>query len=115
LPHMGWPRRDQQDDKGWRESLLILSRLPNLVVGISAIAHFSREAFPHNDVAPFAAHLLEALGAESLVAASDYPLFEKDRYAQYMQLACNWIASGNPCGHRFEASLFDEQFADRKG
>lgn len=115
LPHMGWPRREQQDDKGWRESLSILSRLPNLVVGISAIAHFSREGFPHNDVAPFAAHLLETFGRESLVAASDYPLFEKDRYAQYMQLADDWITSGNPCGHRFEASLFGEQVADKKG
>lgn len=115
LPHMGWPRRDQQDDKDWRESVAMLSRLPNLVVGISAIAHFSREAFPHNDVAPFAAHLLATFGAESLVAASDYPLFEKDRYAQYMLLASSWIASGNPCGRRFEASLFGERLADQKG
>lgn len=115
LPHMGWPRRDRKDDKDWRESVSTLSRLPNLVVGISAIAHFSREAFPHNDVAPFAAHLLATFSKESLVAASDYPLFEKDRYAQYMQLAGDWIASGNPCGHRFEASLFGEQLASRKG
>jgi L-fuconolactonase len=115
VPHMGWPRRDQQDDKDWRESVAMLSRLPNLVVGISAIAHFSREAFPHNDVAPFAAHLLATFGAESLVAASDYPLFEKDRYAQYMLLASSWIASGNPCGRRFEASLFGERLADQKG
>lgn len=115
LPHMGWPRRDQQDDKDWHESLSMLGSLPNLVVGISAIAYFSREAFPHNDVAPFAAHLLETFGEESLVAASDYPLFEKDRYAEYMQLAGNWVMSGNPRGHRLEASLFDEQFADGKG
>jgi predicted TIM-barrel fold metal-dependent hydrolase len=115
LPHMGWPRRDRKDEKGWRESVSILSRLPNLVVGISAIAHFSREAFPHKDVAPFAAHLLATFGRESLVAASDYPLFEKDRYAEYMQLASNWIANGNSCGDRFEASLFGEKLANRKG
>jgi hypothetical protein len=114
LPHMGWPRHNHKDDNNWRESISILSKLPNLVVGISAIAHFSREAFPHNDVAPFVAHLRETFGTESLVVASDYPLFEKNRYAQYMQLAGNWIGSGNPCGHRFEASLFGEQFADRK-
>lgn len=114
LPHMGWPRRDQQEDEDWRKSVSDLSQLPNLVVGISAIAYFSREAFPHNDIAPFAAHLLVTFGAESLVAASDYPLFEKGRYTQYMQLARNLIANGNPCGHRFEASLFDEQLGTRK-
>lgn len=114
LPHMGWPRRDRQDDSEWHKSVLVLSSLPNLTVGISAIAHFSHEAFPHDDVAPFAAHLLERFGADSLVAASDYPLFEKDRYSKYIQLACSWIADGNSCGHRFEASLFREQSVDRK-
>jgi predicted TIM-barrel fold metal-dependent hydrolase len=115
LPHMGWPRRDQQDDDYWYESVSALSKIPNLIVGISAIAHFSREAFPHNDVAPFAAHLLAVFGAESLVAASDYPLFEKDRYAQYMELANNWIVSSKPRKCRFESSLFRERLADQKG
>jgi predicted TIM-barrel fold metal-dependent hydrolase len=115
LPHMGWPRLDQQDDDDWYESAEALSRIPNLIVGISAIAHFSREAFPHNDVAQFAAHLLTVFGAESLVAASDYPLFEKDRYAQYMELANNWIVSSHPRECRFERSLFGERLADRKG
>ncbi len=114
LPHMGWPRRDRQDDDDWRESIYMLSRLPNLIVGISAIAHFSRDASPHDDVAPFAAHLLETFGADSLVAASDYPLFEKDRYAQYMQLASDWITSAKQCGQRFESRLFDKQLADQK-
>lgn len=115
LPHMGWPRRGQEDDNDWRESISALRSLPNLILGISAIGHFSREAFPHNDVAPFAAHLLATFGAESLVAASDYPLFEKDRYAQYMQLANDWITSGEQCGRHFETSLFGRQIADRKG
>lgn len=115
LPHMGWPRRDRQDDDDWRESISMLSKLPNLIVGISAIAHFSRNAFPHDDVEPFAAHLLGTFGADSLVTASDYPLFEKDRYAQYMQLASDWIVSAKQCGQRFESSLFGNQLADRKG
>jgi predicted TIM-barrel fold metal-dependent hydrolase len=115
LPHMGWPRRDRQDDDDWRESISLLRKLPNLIVGISAIAHFSRDAFPHDDVAPFAAHLLETFGADSLVAASDYPLFEEDRYAQYMQLASDWIARVKQRGQRFESRLFGNQLADRKG
>jgi hypothetical protein len=59
--------------------------------------------------------LLTVFGAESLVAASDYPLFEKDRYAQYMELANNWIVSSHPRECRFERSLFGERLADRKG
>jgi hypothetical protein len=115
LPHMGWPRRDKQNDKDWHKSISRLGGLPNLVVGISAIAHFSREAFPHNDIAPFAAHLQATFGQESLVAASDYPMFEKDRYAQYMQLAGSWIAKGDRFGHRFESSLFSRSRKERKG
>ena len=115
VPHMGWPRRDQQDDDDWRESISALRRLPNLIVGISAIAHFSSEAFPHDDVAPFTAYLLETFGVKSLVAASDYPLFEKDRYAQYMQLASDWIGPGNPYRQRLEARVFGEQLTDQKG
>jgi predicted TIM-barrel fold metal-dependent hydrolase len=115
LPHMGWPRRERQDDDDWRESVALLSKLPNLVVGISAIAHFSQQAFPHNDVAPFAAHLRATFGTESLVTASDYPLFERERYAQYMQLAGDWTANGNRGGCRFEASLFGMPLVDRKG
>lgn len=114
LPHMGWPRRDKQDDSGWRNSISKLSKLPNLVVGISAIAHFSLEEFPHEDVAPFASHLLATLGEESLLAATDYPLLEEHRYAEYLQLADNWIGNASQPGHRFETSLFGEQRADQK-
>lgn len=115
LPHMGWPRREDKDDDDWRDSISQLSRLPNLIVGISAMGHFSRESFPHHDVAPFATHLLATFGSEALVAASDYPLLEKDRYERYIQLASDWIGDDNRCGRNFEASLFGEQLSGRKG
>lgn len=99
VPHMGWPRREHQDDDDWRESISRLSQLPNLVVGVSAIAHFSHNTFPHDDVAPFASHLRASFGSEMLVAASDYPLFEKDRYAQYIRLAADWIANERALDH----------------
>lgn len=114
LPHMGWPRRDGQDDGDWQDSIAALKDC-NLIAGVSAIAHFSREAFPHNDVAPFATHLLAMFAPESLVAASDYPLIEKDKYAQYMQLAGSWITGAGWTGNRFESSLFGAQFAHREG
>lgn len=115
LPHMGWPRRDKHDDNEWRNSISRLSKLPNLFVGVSAIAHFSQGAFPHDDVASFAAHLLSTFGRELLVAASDYPLFEKERYAQYIQLVHDWMGGSRQTGCGFESSLFGEQLEDGKG
>lgn len=106
LPHMGWPRRDRQDDDDWLGSISSLRKLPNIAVGISAMAHFSRDPFPHNDIAPFASRLLATFGQDLLVTASDYPLFEKDRYTEYMQLARDWISGDTLLGCRFESSLF---------
>jgi predicted TIM-barrel fold metal-dependent hydrolase len=106
VPHLGWPIHEANVDPDWYDSISRLSMLPNVIVGISAIAHFSRDEFPHKDVEPFATHLLEIFGAELLVAGSDYPLFEKSRYAEYMQLAEEWIGlqSGRP--RRGESALW---------
>jgi predicted TIM-barrel fold metal-dependent hydrolase len=109
VPHLCWPKHGGEEDGGWYESVSRLSLLPNIVVGVSAIAHFSREPFPHKDVEPFAGHLRKIFGAESLVAGSDYPLFEKDRYAEYMQLAENWIGSQDEQIRRVESVLWGEQ------
>lgn len=115
LPHMGWPRRDKRDDNDWHHSIARLSKLPTLIIGVSAIAHFSREDFPHDDVAQFTERLLATFGQERLVAASDYPLLEKHRYSEYMQLANHWIASTGQTGNRVESGLFGKQLADQKG
>lgn len=115
LPHMGWPRHDQLDDDDWVDSIRPLGSLSNLVVGVSAIAHFSRDSFPHEDVADFASHLFETFGADKLVAGSDYPLCEKDQYSQYMELASSWIGGGELAGRYFESSLFDEAPQGWKG
>ena len=108
VPHLCWPQHDGRDDDDWYESVSRLSLLPNVVVGISAIAHFSREPFPHKDVEPFAAHLRKTFGAEALVAGSDYPLFERDRYADYMRLAEDWIGPQTQRSHRAESALWGE-------
>jgi len=91
LPHLGWPRRDNIDDPEWEAAVSELHSIPGMVVGISALAHFSREPFPHPDVETFAARLIEIFGPASVVAASDYPLFEKNLYTQYMHLASAWV------------------------
>jgi hypothetical protein len=95
LPHLGWPRQDKIDDPEWETAVAELQEIPGMVVGISAIAHFSREPFPHQDVQAFAARLIEIFGPASMVAASDYPLFEKNLYTEYMQLAQAWIRAAD--------------------
>jgi hypothetical protein len=90
LPHLGWPRQNAIDDLEWEAAVSELHEIPGMVAGISAIAHFSREPFPHPDVEDFAARLIEIFGPASVVAASDYPLFEKNLYTEYMQLAQSW-------------------------
>ncbi len=91
LPHLGWPRQDKRDDPEWEAAVSEFRSIPGMVVGISALGHFSREPFPHADVKPFASRLIEIFGSDSTVTASDYPLIEKDRYVEYMQLAQAWI------------------------
>jgi predicted TIM-barrel fold metal-dependent hydrolase len=115
LPHMGWPRQGRNDDRDWRESIGRLSKIPELVVGVSALAHFSRASFPHDDLKPFCGELRATFGPESLVAASDYPLFEKSRYPDYIRLACSWIPSDTKGVHRFESSLFGGSLARQEG
>jgi predicted TIM-barrel fold metal-dependent hydrolase len=109
VPHMGWPRRDGRDDADWRESMAALGELPHCLVGVSAIAHFSREGYPHSDLKPFVAHLLAVFGAESLVAASDYPLFERSRYREYMDLALEWMERCDAGDAKLERSLFGDE------
>lgn len=108
LPHLGWPRREQHNDPQWRESIAELSRLPNVVAGISAIAHFSSEVFPHADIEPFAACLIQAFGLRSIVIGSDYPLFEKEQYGRYLELAQRWAFGAN---HQATSELESAFFA----
>jgi hypothetical protein len=109
LPHLGWPTQEKTEDPAWAEAIASLRQIPGIVVGISAIPHFSREPFPHVDIERFAARLVETFGPTSVVAASDYPLIEKDRYTEYMQLAETWIRRADAgWSPRFD-SIFSNQ------
>jgi Amidohydrolase len=109
VPHLAWPRRDGVDDKDWPHAVREISHIPGVVMGISAIAHFSREIFPHCDVAAFASHLIDNFPADSVVAGSDYPLLEKNQYAQYIGLALQWTRRrGGQGPSRLEATCFSD-------
>jgi Amidohydrolase len=109
LPHLGWPTRDQSEDPKWDAAMAALRQIPEMVVGISAIGHFSRQPFPHADVERYAARLIELFSPASMVAASDYALMEKDRYTDYMHLPQKWIRRADPeWSPRFEQAFIKE-------
>jgi predicted TIM-barrel fold metal-dependent hydrolase len=113
LPHMGWPRRDKREDQDWDKSMSALSALPHLVAGVSAIAHFSQEAFPHQDIRGAAMRLREMFAPERLCAGSDYPLFDTTRYVDYMKLANEWIGRSDEVPSILECALFGSPRAIR--
>jgi predicted TIM-barrel fold metal-dependent hydrolase len=96
VPHLAWPQANGKPDSDWDAAVRDLSALPNLTIGISAIAHFSREPFPHNDVRHLALGLISQFPPPRLVIGSDYPLCARERYADYVDLARNWVASIHP-------------------
>lgn len=107
VPHLAWPRQASADDDDWVDSVAELSRISGVVVGISAIAHFSRKPFPHGDVATFASQLLQTFSPDSIAVGSNFPLFEKSLYAEYMELASGWVRKSNPgWSASLEASCF---------
>lgn len=91
VPHLGWPRRDKADDPEWAACIGSIAAIPNVMLGISALAHFSRTPYPHEDFRPIAQAAIDSLGPERLVAATDYPHIEKSRYAESYHLARTWI------------------------
>jgi predicted TIM-barrel fold metal-dependent hydrolase len=93
VPHLGWPRRNGEDDQDWRAAMGDLSSLPGCIVGISAMAAFSNEPYPHRDVYDFAIRLQELFGPRRIMIGSDYPLLPNAMYSQYMALAQQWSQS----------------------
>lgn len=100
VPHLGWPTADGREDPSWRTSIRRLAELPTVVVGVSAIPHFSRLDYPHEDVRDYCEALLDAVGSQRAVPASGYPLPDPTRYGDYLVLASSWIHGRS----RFQAS-----------
>jgi predicted TIM-barrel fold metal-dependent hydrolase len=96
IPHLGWPRRDKVDDADWPAGIAALSALPNVIIGVSGLASFSRTVFPHDDVRPLAQAAIGAFGPDRLVAATDYPYIDQERYSDYYHLSRQWITGHWP-------------------
>jgi hypothetical protein len=96
IPHLGWPRRDKADDPDWPAAIAALGALPNVVLGVSGLASFSRIPFPHDDMQPLAQRAIEVFGPGRLIAATDHPYIEKRRYSEYYHLSRKWISARWP-------------------
>jgi predicted TIM-barrel fold metal-dependent hydrolase len=96
LPHLGWPTVGGKEDPDWNHAILKLAARPTVVIGISAISHFSNDQFPHPDVKRYAQEIMKSFEPHRIIAGSDYPLIDKDRYADYMALARDWIREMYP-------------------
>jgi predicted TIM-barrel fold metal-dependent hydrolase len=91
VPHLAWPRFDSLPNPGWSDSVRELAHRQNIWLGVSAIAHFSVEPYPHEDIHKLAEAAAVCFRPERVLVGSDYPMFDKERYADYMRLAANWL------------------------
>jgi predicted TIM-barrel fold metal-dependent hydrolase len=96
VPHLAWPVKDGKLDRDWEQALQEFVPLPALRIGVSAIAHFSGQPFPHDDVRELALGMIARFPASRIAIGSDYPLFERSRYADYIYLAYDWVTSVHP-------------------
>lgn len=103
VPHLCWPAAEGRPDPAWPGVLERLRRLPLAVGGVSAISYFSRLPYPHDDVRAWAMKFLRAFPASCIVVGSDYPLLDKNAYADYMGLAAGWVRSTYPDWSDFDA------------
>jgi hypothetical protein len=109
VPHLAWPRRGGVDDPDWSDAVAALSRIPGLVLGVSALAYFSREPFPHRDVETLAPRAIKLFPPERVAVASDYPLFDKSLYGEYLRLAEDWVQATHPSwSPAFASTVFSE-------
>ncbi len=96
VPHLGWPRRNGADEADWADAMQGLAAIPTVIAGVSALAHFSREAFPHEDMQPCVEHLCRLFGARRIVLGSDYPNSGAVLYAPLHALGARWVAGALP-------------------
>ncbi len=96
IPHLGWPTADGKLCDDWEPAVKQLASMQSTIFGISAISHFSTEPFPHEDIRDLALKLISQLPSSRIVIGSDYPLCAKNRYADYIDLAHEWVTSIHP-------------------
>jgi predicted TIM-barrel fold metal-dependent hydrolase len=93
VPHLAWPVQEGNPDPDWPMSLEELIAIPSIIIGVSAIQHFSRQPFPHDDVRDFALSVISKLPPSRIAMGTNYPLPGTSLYRDYVELAVRWITS----------------------
>ncbi len=91
--HLGFPEVERGvDDPGFQE-VLRCGRERLALVKLSGAFRHSCQTFPHADLDPFAAALLEAFGPENCIWGSDWPFFgdTKPPYAATLAMLERWV------------------------
>jgi predicted TIM-barrel fold metal-dependent hydrolase len=100
VDHFGHPdTRLGLDQEGFGD-VLALGRGGDAVVKLSSVFRVSRAPFPHRDVDPFIAAILEAFGPNRVVWGSDWPFLNASqtvRFAEQASCLARWVPDERHC------------------
>lgn len=96
IDHMGHPDVSAGKAQPGFETVQRMGRETNAVVKLSAAFRVSQQPYPHADVDPYAAVILESFGVDRCIWGSDWPFINTPLSVRYdEQLACleRWVTS----------------------
>ena len=96
IDHMGHPKVSAGTAQPGFEIVRRIGRETNAVVKLSAAFRVSQQPYPHADVDPYVALLLESFGVDRCIWGSDWPFINTPLSVRYdEQLACfeRWVTS----------------------
>lgn len=116
VDHLGRPVPGSEGGRGQRD-FLALAELPNVAAKTPSLGFFSREPFPHRDIAPFLTAALDRFGARRVLWGSDWP--GSDEFGPYARALDGVLAAleGRPGQDRAAVlgGTFQRLLVDRAG
>jgi predicted TIM-barrel fold metal-dependent hydrolase len=86
IAHLGEPDPSRGVDQQGFQAVLALGRETDAVVKLSAPFRTSGQPFPHADVDPFVAAVIDAFGLDRCVWGSDWPFLNTSQQVEYGNL-----------------------------
>jgi predicted TIM-barrel fold metal-dependent hydrolase len=100
IDHLGEPDPSRAIDQPGFQAVLALGRETDAVVKLSAAFRTSRLPFPHVDVEPFVAIVVDTFGLDRCVWGSDWPFINTSQQVEYgrlLEVLTRWLPDP---GHR---------------
>jgi predicted TIM-barrel fold metal-dependent hydrolase len=94
VDHLGAPDTDQGISQPGFQALLELGRSGNAAVKLSGAFRSSKQAWPHTDLDPFVAALIDAFTPDNCLWGSDWPFVRFERRTDYgpqLMLLERWL------------------------